>query len=180
MAIGPYWTRIEAAVEADRGRRARAVLDGGADGLLASLRPAMRWNAGVLEVAHYPVSRELHLDGRGLLLVPSFFCARTPVTLLDPDLPPVLVYPVERLGGLNVTHDEAAARRPRGGREALAALLGPYPGRGARGGRRRVLDRRGGPAAATSPRRRPASTRRCCATPACWSAGATATRCCTR
>jgi hypothetical protein len=125
VAIGPYWTRIQAAVEADRGRRARAVLDGGAGGLLDSLRPAMRWNAGVLEVAHYPVSRELHLDGRGLLLVPSYFCARTPVTLLDPALPPVLVYPVERLGGLNLAHDDVVPHADREvGRDALAALLG--------------------------------------------------------
>ncbi|HEV7707541.1 MAG TPA: helix-turn-helix domain-containing protein [Asanoa sp.] len=117
LAIAPYWNRIESAVEADRGRRARAMLADGADGLLASLRPAMRWDGQVLEVRHYPVSRELHLDGRGLLLVPAFFCARTPVTLVDPDLPPVLVYPVERLGGLD--------QPPEPGRQrALAALLG--------------------------------------------------------
>lgn len=115
LAIAPYWNRIESAVEADRSVRARAMLADGADGLLASLRPAMRWDGRVLEVLHYPVSRELHLDGRGLLLVPAFFCARTPVTLVDPDLPPVLVYPVERLGGFN--------QQP-GRQKALAALLG--------------------------------------------------------
>jgi hypothetical protein len=126
VAVAPYWTRIQAAVEADRGRRARAVLDGGAGGLLDSLRPVMRWNAGVLEVPNYPMSRELRLDGRGLLLVPSYFCARTPVTLLDPELPPVLVYPVERLGGLNVSagDDSAPPAERENGREALAALLG--------------------------------------------------------
>ncbi|MER7458247.1 transcriptional regulator [Micromonospora sp. NPDC126480] len=121
LAINPYWPRIQAAVEADRTQRARALLDGGVEGLLASLRPAMRWESGTLEVRDYPDSRELHLDGRGLLLVPSFFCARTPVALLDPELPPVLVYPVDRLGGL------APAGGGDGhpsGREALAALLG--------------------------------------------------------
>lgn len=125
VAVTPYWARIQGAIEADRGRRARAVLDGGAEGLLDSLRPVMRWNAGVLEVPNYPVTRELSLDGRGLLLVPSYFCARTPVTLLDPELPPVLVYPVERLGGLNVSVDESAPPVEReNGQEALAALLG--------------------------------------------------------
>lgn len=119
LAINPYWARIQAAVEADRTRRARALLDGGVEGLLASLRPAMRWESGMLEVRDYPDSRELHLDGRGLLLVPSFFCARTPVALLDPALPPVLVYPVDRLGGLEPGGAGSAA-----GREALAALLG--------------------------------------------------------
>ncbi|MEW2383154.1 helix-turn-helix domain-containing protein [Micromonospora sp. NPDC047707] len=122
LAISPYWPRIQAAVEADRNRRARALLDGGVEGLLASLRPAMRWASGVLEVRDYPHSRELHLEGRGLLLVPSFFCARTPVALLDPALPPVLVYPVDRLGGLAPAGGGDGV--PAAGRDALAALLG--------------------------------------------------------
>ncbi|MCP3783120.1 winged helix-turn-helix domain-containing protein [Micromonospora sp. A3M-1-15] len=124
LAVTPYWSRIQAAVEADRARRARAMLDGGAEGLLASLRPSMRWDGGVLEVLDYPDSRELHLDGRGLLLVPSFFCARTPVALLDPSLPPVLVYPVDRLGGLMPEAGSGAGRADAAQREALAALLG--------------------------------------------------------
>ncbi|MET8264100.1 ArsR/SmtB family transcription factor [Micromonospora arida] len=121
LAISPYWSRIQAAVAADRARRARALLDGGVEGLLTSLRPAMRWESGVLEVRSYPHSRELHLDGRGLLLVPSFFCAATPVALLDPALPPVLVYPVDRLGAL-VSADASAASGA--ARESLSALLG--------------------------------------------------------
>ncbi|MDG4802821.1 helix-turn-helix domain-containing protein [Micromonospora sp. WMMD980] len=123
LAVTPYWARVQAAVEADRSRRARAMLDGGAEGLLASLKPAMRWADGVLEVLDYPDTRELHLDGRGLLLVPSFFCSRTPVALLDPSLPPVLVYPVDRLGGL--TPEAGGGRESDAAqREALAALLG--------------------------------------------------------
>ncbi|MDZ5442074.1 winged helix-turn-helix domain-containing protein [Micromonospora sp. 4G57] len=125
LAIAPYWSRIRAAVEADRARRARALLDGGVEGLLASLRPSMRWEAGMLEVLDYPDTRELHLNGRGLLLVPSFFCARTPVALLDPTLPPVLVYPVDRLGGLAPEPGRGAGPAPEeGSRQALAALLG--------------------------------------------------------
>ncbi|MFD2764146.1 ArsR/SmtB family transcription factor [Micromonospora eburnea] len=124
LAVTPYWPRIQAAVEADRARRARAMLDGGTEGLLASLRPGMRYADGVLEVLDYPDSRELHLEGRGLLLVPSFFCAPTPVALLDPTLPPVLVYPVDRLGGLGTTTGPGAGGNPDGTREALAALLG--------------------------------------------------------
>ncbi|NYH45069.1 DNA-binding transcriptional ArsR family regulator [Micromonospora jinlongensis] len=123
LAINPYWSRIQAAVAADRARRARALLDGGVEGLLTSLRPAMRWEGGVLEVRHYPHNREMHLDGRGLLLVPSFFCASTPVALLDPALPPVLVYPVDRLGGL-APADRIAATPSDAPRDSLAALLG--------------------------------------------------------
>ncbi|MDG4793215.1 winged helix-turn-helix domain-containing protein [Micromonospora sp. WMMD1082] len=120
LALGPYWPRVQAAVEADRVRRARAMLDGGIEGLLTTLRPGVRWESGALEIPAYPSNRELHLRGRGLLLVPSFFCANTPVALLDPQLPPVLVYPVDRLGGL--TADRAGADGT--GREALTALLG--------------------------------------------------------
>ncbi|MFJ9621951.1 ArsR/SmtB family transcription factor [Streptomyces sp. NPDC101181] len=92
-AVEPYWTHIRASVEADRAVRGRALLDGGADGLLATLPPMIRWRPPVLEV-DYPVDRDLYLDGRGLLLQPSFFCRNTAVVYRDPALPPVLVYPV--------------------------------------------------------------------------------------
>ncbi|MCX5140135.1 MULTISPECIES: helix-turn-helix transcriptional regulator [unclassified Streptomyces] len=92
-AVEPYWPHVQASVEADRAVRGRALLDGGAEELLASLPPVIRWRAPVLE-ADYPVDRELHLDGRGLLLQPSFFCRGAPVVYRDPLLPPVLVYPV--------------------------------------------------------------------------------------
>ncbi|MFJ7630037.1 helix-turn-helix domain-containing protein [Streptomyces sp. NPDC097595] len=92
-AVEPYWPHIRSAVEADRAIRGRALLGGGTDELLASLPPVIRWRAPVLE-ADYPVDRDLHLDGRGLLLQPSYFCRGAPVVLRDPLLPPVLVYPV--------------------------------------------------------------------------------------
>ncbi|MEU1128208.1 helix-turn-helix domain-containing protein [Streptomyces sp. NPDC005899] len=96
-AVEPYWPHIQASVEADRALRGRALLDGGADELLATLPPMIRWRAPVLE-ADYPVDRDLHLDGRGLLLQPSFFCRGTPVVYRDPSLAPVLVYPVTHPG----------------------------------------------------------------------------------
>lgn len=91
-AIEPYWPHIQATVEADRVVRGRALLDGGAGELLDSLPPVLRWRPPVLE-ADYPVERELRLDGRGLLLQPSFFCRGNPVVYRDAALPPVLVYP---------------------------------------------------------------------------------------
>ncbi|MFF6774497.1 helix-turn-helix domain-containing protein [Streptomyces sp. NPDC012637] len=113
-AVEPYWSHIQARVEADRARRGRALLDGGADELLASLPPMLRWRSPVLE-ADYPVDRDVHLAGRGLLLQPSYFCRGTPVVLRDPELPPVLVYPI--------THCEApTVRAP--GLPSLAKLVG--------------------------------------------------------
>jgi len=115
LALAPHWSKIESVVDGDRALRVRAVLSSGAEGLLESLRPAMRWGGGELQV-DYPFDRELHLGGRGLLLVPSYFCWRYPVTLLDEDLPPVLVYPAER--------PAVPPERPDAARRALGALLG--------------------------------------------------------
>jgi DNA-binding transcriptional ArsR family regulator len=109
-ALAPYMPRIRALVDADRAVRARALLDGGVEALLETLRPALRWCPPVLE-ADYPVEQELRLDGRGLLLVPSVFCGPTVITLLDPTLPPTVVYPV----GDRPDHEPA---------DGLAALIG--------------------------------------------------------
>ncbi|MGW6740485.1 ArsR/SmtB family transcription factor [Streptomyces sp. NPDC055025] len=113
-AIEPYWPHIRARTEADRALRGRALLDGGADELLGTLPPMLRWRSPVLE-ADYPVERELRLDGRGLLLQPSFFCRGTPVVHRDPTLPPVLVYPM--------THSDAPAVTERPG-PSLGRLVG--------------------------------------------------------
>ncbi|MFJ1596688.1 ArsR/SmtB family transcription factor [Streptomyces sp. NPDC088261] len=118
-AVAPSWARIRSFVDADRAVRARALLDGGADGLLHSMRPVLRWNPPVLE-ADYPAKRDIHLDGRGLLLVPSVFCWRVPVTLIDPALDPVLVYPVSRGPGWWTVTGPV-----RSGDRALARVLGP-------------------------------------------------------
>lgn len=93
VVLQPEWPSVQACVEADRAKRLRAFADGGVEGLLRSYNPLLRWNPPFLE-ADYPVTRELVLGGRGLLLQPSYFCCRTPVTLVDPELRPLLVYPV--------------------------------------------------------------------------------------
>jgi DNA-binding transcriptional ArsR family regulator len=95
VVIAPYHDMIQSAVAADRAQRARDVLAGGVEGLLSGLSPLMRWNAPVLEVS-YVNDGELHLGGRGLHLVPSYFCQRGPVSLADPALHPVLIYPIEQ------------------------------------------------------------------------------------
>jgi DNA-binding transcriptional ArsR family regulator len=94
-AIAPYRRVIDDAVDLDHSRRARAMTDGGVEGLLASLRPMAYWSTGELRVPVH-VDQEIYLDGRGLLLVPSYFCRLNPQTMFDPELPPILVYPVAR------------------------------------------------------------------------------------
>ncbi|MCZ4512725.1 winged helix-turn-helix domain-containing protein, partial [Streptomyces sp. ActVer] len=115
-AIAPYSDRMQARVDAECARRGRDLLHGGAEGLLGGLGPAMRWRAPVLEVEYVGgVDRDLHLGGRGLVLIPSYFCWQKPVSFADPDLPPVLLYPLASAGPMP---EQSAAEAP------LSALLG--------------------------------------------------------
>lgn len=116
--IAPYWPKMQALVDAERAICARSLLDRGGEGLLSGLGPTMRWKPPVLEV-NYPVEHEIRLAGRGLLLLPSAFCWRVPVTFIDPRLPPVLVYPIAR--ELEWWAGTAVGRGP----QTLANLLGP-------------------------------------------------------
>lgn len=93
--VAPYHRCIETAVDRDRRRRVNALTQHGVEGLLASLEPMITWVHGELCVPSHR-DQELHLEGRGLLLIPSYFCVSGPLTLFDPALPPVLIYPVER------------------------------------------------------------------------------------
>ncbi|MFJ6074291.1 ArsR/SmtB family transcription factor [Streptomyces sp. NPDC093065] len=107
--VAPLWDRVHAATTADLTLRTRALLDGGNHALLNSLRPMAVWESPVLTV-DYPVDRDLHLGGRGLLLVPSYFCARRPVALADDGLRPVLVCPVERTFSWSTASPRTLAR----------------------------------------------------------------------
>ncbi|WP_432989605.1 ArsR/SmtB family transcription factor [Dactylosporangium sp. CA-233914] len=98
LALAPHRDAFRAQAEADRARRAHALLAGGVDRLLASLHPRVSWQPPVLLIPVY-AQQDVYLRGRGIVLVPSFFCRIQPITLLDADRPPVLVYPLApRLG----------------------------------------------------------------------------------
>ncbi|HVX44845.1 MAG TPA: winged helix-turn-helix domain-containing protein [Mycobacteriales bacterium] len=119
--IGYYRTVLERVqqhvtdtVHADREIRARQVLDGGAESLLRLLPGPISWSRPVLR-ADYPADRDLYLNGRGITLIPSYFCYGRPVTLIDPQLPPVLVYPAIA---------DAEADPPPATPDALVKLLG--------------------------------------------------------
>jgi DNA-binding transcriptional ArsR family regulator len=121
VALAPYWTPIRAQLAADIGIRAGHLLSGGADRLLNTLHPAVRWQTPVLEVDCGPdretsIDREVRLEGRGLRLIPSFFCHTAPDTLQNPQSSQVLVYPA--IGEVTVPAQE---RWPM---ESLATLLG--------------------------------------------------------
>ncbi|HYQ62000.1 ArsR/SmtB family transcription factor [Actinophytocola sp.] len=93
VVIASHAEVVDRGVAADLAHRVHRLTSGGVEALWASMSPVVRWRPPVLEV-DYAIDRELRLGGRGLRLVPSYFCRRTPVSLANPDLPPVLVYPI--------------------------------------------------------------------------------------
>lgn len=119
QAVAPYWDGIRAAVDLDRAARTRAWVEGGTEQALRTLHPSIRWEHPVMSVAT-AADRDVHLAGRGLLIIPSYFCRHAPISLADPELPPLLLYPIahERAG----TQRGLEARADDGRR--LVALLG--------------------------------------------------------
>jgi DNA-binding transcriptional ArsR family regulator len=119
IAVAPFWTQIRAQCEASRMSIGRVLLHGGFARLTSTLHGTLRWDPPVLHVCGSHLDGDLRLDGRGLRLVPSFFCWPGPTLLKDPDLPPVLIHPVD--------HDPRWLTRTSAGADphrALAELLG--------------------------------------------------------
>jgi hypothetical protein len=112
LLLRPHWFDVRASTSADRAARLRTLSSCGVRGLLTGLPGVLGWDGEVLEV-RYPDDRTLDLAGRGLTLLPSHFCWTNPISLINPDLPPVLVYSADV--GVS-THAD---------RRELTALLGP-------------------------------------------------------
>jgi predicted transcriptional regulator len=94
--VEPYWTRINACLRAEQVARARVLAQGGPERLLASIQNQLiRWRPPVLEVLMC-CDMDLHLDGRGLALVPSVFVGAFPCLRTNPNddsAAPVLTLP---------------------------------------------------------------------------------------
>ncbi|MGW4994272.1 winged helix-turn-helix domain-containing protein [Streptomyces mirabilis] len=127
--LSPYWNEISSIALADRGARARQVLTGGVQGLFASLNPRwIRWKPPVLEILRPPSCPEVdvHLQGRGLLLVPQVFGNGLPFLDADTEPQPVLGYPAGTDQHSRKLPLFAAPEQPTtpGGTSSLAPLLG--------------------------------------------------------
>ncbi|TCC60424.1 transcriptional regulator [Kribbella pittospori] len=118
-AIAPYWKSIGTHVSADHAHRGEALARHGVDRLLSSLHPRVRWVAPVLQVLDMN-DRDLYLDGRGIELQPSAFCWQVPTKLRDPELKPILVYPIQHAPG--ILRQGPAELDP--STDALGSLLG--------------------------------------------------------
>ena len=118
--LEPHWDAIATAVRHDHTRRAQLMADQGIDAVLSTLSPAATWRFPVLSI-DYLFDQDVRLDGRGLLLQPVVFGrGPNPTTLIDPALPPVLVYSVPLAPGV-ITPAEPARRRAA---DPIVALLG--------------------------------------------------------
>jgi DNA-binding transcriptional ArsR family regulator len=113
QCIAPDWATVRRAVARDRRRLLSNLERGGPQLLLSTLHPDITWSPPVLCV-RFPIEQELHLEGRGLRLLPTFFAHGMPTTYKDPSLPPVLVYSIS-----HTSLDSDAEPGP-----SLAALLG--------------------------------------------------------
>jgi DNA-binding transcriptional ArsR family regulator len=120
VALAPHWASIAECVEDDYRARACTLADTGLTGLLSSLHPLLTWRGSTLELHGSHVTGELVLGGRGLRLVPSFFCHQAPTVLADPELAPVLVYPI----AIDPGRFRPSAARIGDPSAALASLLG--------------------------------------------------------
>ncbi|GAB3967815.1 winged helix-turn-helix domain-containing protein [Actinoallomurus acanthiterrae] len=117
VAVAPFAQRIDRQVHADLAARGRTLRHTGVTRLLTGLHPQARWRQPVLELP-YPVDRDVYLERRGLLLVPSYFCWKDPIMLKDPGPQPILVFPIARELARSALESERAATG------SLAALIG--------------------------------------------------------
>lgn len=95
LAIAPYETGIQVALDTDRANKTTLLTRHGLDGVLRRLHPAVTWRSPVLTLPS-AIEADIHLDGRGLLLAPTLFCGPLPRFRLGDDTgtKPALAYQV--------------------------------------------------------------------------------------
>ncbi|MFI7005304.1 ArsR family transcriptional regulator [Streptomyces sp. NPDC050145] len=116
--LAPVWSVVQELHREEFTRYALTVAEHGVAGALAGLAPGgSRFDGGVWVWPGATAARDVRLDGRGLVLLPSFHHPAGPLLQDSPGLPVVLTYPAG--AGL-----PPAAGRPDGSADALAAVLG--------------------------------------------------------
>ncbi|NEB80518.1 winged helix-turn-helix transcriptional regulator [Streptomyces sp. SID14478] len=116
-----WWPRVHTILEADLAHRGKVLAEEGAGGLFAGLDPRLSWNGDILTLVkrfdrHSWPEADILIGGRGLTLVPTLF-AQGAHTVIDPALPPLLVYPARGRATISETPPPVSG-------EALTRLLG--------------------------------------------------------
>ncbi|MFD7549013.1 ArsR/SmtB family transcription factor [Streptomyces sp. NPDC059578] len=96
--LAPVWPLVQDLHRAEFTRFALAVAAHGLGVALIDLAPGSRWRDGVWEwpPSDVPGVRDVRLDGRGLVLRPTFHWRRGPLVQGLPDRPTALAYPAGR------------------------------------------------------------------------------------
>ncbi|AVV43269.1 winged helix-turn-helix domain-containing protein [Streptomyces sp. ID05-04B] len=111
------WPQLRAICERDVVHRVGVIGEHGWATTIESLHPSIAWQAGGIEVGHFPQVGTVRLAGDGLLLIPSVFVENIAAHLEDP-WPRTLVYPAR--GTAALWGEQATVPRP----DALTALVG--------------------------------------------------------
>jgi hypothetical protein len=99
-AIAPWWPRMSAFLEGEVAARARRLAAAGSETAFADIDPTVSWDGRDLTVSPVPMaSRDVELDGRGLLLIPSVL-AWSVWPRVDPPWDPALTYQPPGVGDL--------------------------------------------------------------------------------
>lgn len=93
-ALAPYWPHIHRQVGHQLHVHARDLAGGGTHHLLGSASPHLSWASPVLTAGDSGPAWDVYLEGRGLVLQPSFFADDEVTVLRGQGAAVVLVYPI--------------------------------------------------------------------------------------
>ncbi|MFJ8477841.1 DUF5937 family protein [Kitasatospora sp. NPDC094011] len=121
----PHWPRMRAVLEADLGRRAAALVDGGVEGLFARLHEDVVWREGEVLVhgrRRTGAVRTVETGGHGLVLMPSVFGRPDVIVDYAPSAAASIRYPADGVGTL------WGRARPSAGGSAAGPVADPAAG----------------------------------------------------
>ncbi|EFE72147.1 transcriptional regulator [Streptomyces viridosporus ATCC 14672] len=126
MLVAPYWPRIEQLASADRTLRLRQLAEHGVERLLSELNPRyITWSSPVLHLTTASNrDGDIHLAGRGLLLVPTVFGAHYPAYDHPDDGQPWITFPVRDSAHATTAPAVVTAGTLSNAPSSLRALLG--------------------------------------------------------
>lgn len=91
LLIAPDWPQLLAILDRDMLYRADRLVRSGWAAALEDLHQQVRWTEGAVVISNRS-DLEVHLDGRGLMFVPSVFLHRGLATYTEPPWQPAVVY----------------------------------------------------------------------------------------